>query len=201
MIKQNNFFIKISLLIFIFLFVSTTNANRLDHTKGTQLCSIENYKYKNEYLYSLFGYQMDRRRIFINKIDRAYVKSVDQYAWIFEPVDWLNDTYYITNLQYNSYHLCAGHMFMDILNQRRYLTLNNLNEQSLKTNKKCMWRVKYDSTRNSYQIWNAYFKEAIYATKFILSTLIQSTYRRNVFMWNGRPDSLQFDWKLICVKV
>ena len=122
----------------------------------------------------------------------------------------MNGTYYITNSHYLE-HLCATHYHIEVFNHRRKVNLNRLNKHSLKTNKKCMWKIvkekniekfkvmtgrHFNDKHELYTIWNLNYREPLYAVSQLLKTAGIS--RRNVYTWHKKPDSNQFYWYLIC---
>jgi hypothetical protein len=179
------------------------------NSSTTFYCLIQNSNYLNEYLYSSFEHQINpedikeknfKHKVFTNHIHSLYSKHINQYIWVLKPVEWLNDTFYMTNFYFNNQHLCSSHNHVDSLNHRRQVLLNKLNKESLMTNKKCMWIIRSISSKDSslVEIWNNYYKEPFYAASNLFRSGILN--RRNVFLWYDQPDSKQFSWKLLCLK-
>ena len=187
--------------------VNTSSNLSNPSSNKTSLCLIKNSKYKDEFLYSsnrpdlLDSY---KHRVYVNKNDINYINSHLQLGWLFMPVSFLANTYYIQSIKFENEYLCASHLHFDPFYQRRKVNLNRLNQESLMTNKKCMWRleklqpVKQIKILDEYRIWNVNYKEALYAGSDMLKTA--RTNRRNVFTWHSKPDSNQFKWEFICFK-
>jgi hypothetical protein len=169
-------------LLFVLALISFVE-NKPDPT-NLSYCLLKNTEYTDEYLYSCRDVDFSdnyKRKVFTNKMSINYMKSFDQMGWIFQPVEGMNNTFYLTNAQYHE-HLCATHNHLEIFNYRRKVNLNRLNKHSLKTNKKCMWKIeqvldnrnvtgKNNSTKNApknsgkdakmYTIWNINYRYSI----------------------------------------
>ncbi len=127
------------------------------------------------------------------------IKTLNQLRWIFEPVSWLNDSYYITNVKYNQ-HLCASHIYADFsrsTKKRRLVELSTINRDSLITNKKCIWKPEQLNQNDQFYLWNLYYKESLYAASVIKFSKKND---RSVFLWYKDPDSMQFVWYIYCSK-
>jgi hypothetical protein len=172
-------------------------------------CLVRNSEYENEYLYSsrkdLDTNENMIRKVYANSANKVNIKSLDQMRWIFVPVDWLNDAFYITNIEFNE-HLCASHVYRDSSTKskkRRLVNLIKMNKESLKTNKKCIWRteniISNDGNESSFYLWNLYYHEPLYAAASLNKIMNQSK-DRNVYTWHQKPDSKQFIWFIYCSK-
>jgi hypothetical protein len=222
--------IKFSWIILLQVLISQNKIeSKLPDPTNLSYCLVKNVEYQDEYLYSCHDVDFSdnyKRKVFTNKISINYMKSFDQMGWIFQPVDGLNNTFYITNAQYHE-HLCATHNHLEIFNYRRKVNLNRLNKHSLKTNKKCMWKLDdqplnsrdpknkkknfssntdmvlsnktvTNSTQNAkiYTIWNINYREPLYAASYLLKAA--KSKRRNIYTWHTKPDSKQFYWHIEC---
>ena len=203
--------IHLSLLLFILICLPALIKCRPDPLHKSY-CLVRNSAYENEYLYSsrkdfdVNDNMTKQRKVYTNTANIKKIKSLDQMRWIFEPVDWLNDAFYITNIEFQNEHLCATHSYHDSKNKskkRRLVNLVKMNKESLKTNKKCIWRteniVSDDGNESSFYLWNMYYHEPLYAATS-MSRLMSPTKDRQVYTWYQKPDSKQFIWFIYCSK-
>jgi hypothetical protein len=227
----NNMLIKFSL---IFLLQALISQNKIESkspdTSNLSYCLVKNVEYQDEYMYSCRDVDFSdsyKRKVFTNKMSINYMKSFDQMGWIFQPVEGLNNTFYITNAQYHE-HLCATHNHLEIFNYRRKVNLNRLNKHSLKTNKKCMWKLDlvdepltFSGHLNKKN--NFFFSKNMSLNKtatnpaqdtklytiwninyreplYAASYLLKAakSKRRNIYTWHTKPDSRQFYWYIHC---
>ena len=197
----------VSLIIILDVLPSSSSSFLL--IKNQLVCTIQNTKYPNEYLYSSVNeYDMyidyetksvfKHKKLLTNNIN--FIKNSKQLIWIFKKVEWLNSTFYIQNIMsnYKYEHICASHVHIDQFNYRRRVNLNLINKHSLITNEKCMWKFipSTDGSKNVYNIWNVYYDEPLYAANHFYKTAKSNS--RTVFLWHKIPDSKQFDWEVDC---
>ena len=162
-------------------------------------CLIKNIEYPDEFLYSSKELDISdnyKRKVFTNPANEYFMKSFDQMGWIFLPVNGTNDTFNLLNAKYYE-HLCASDNHLEIFNYRRKVNTYRLNNDNLKKNKKCMWKLELTSKGiNRFIIRNVHFKQPLYAASDLLKTA--KSKRRNVYTWYKNPDSRQFIWYIYC---
>ena len=192
-------------------------------TTSSSLCYIKSFYYKDEYLFPSHNEVEEmttiplplppiesidtnykkhtvrlpretRSKIFTSKI-KSTNDGYQNIKWLLQPVEWLNETYYITNGLYKNQHICASHVHLDPFFYRRKVNLVEMNQESLKTNRKCMWRFERID-KNVFYIWNSYYLEPFYAGSYFLKEI--NSNKRNVFTYYQPPDSQQFLWYLNC---
>ena len=197
--------------------------------KPYSVCLIENENYKDEFFYAspqedddeewktsstqtkqiininkTSRFQIPIKNVFVNELKLKYMTTIDQAEWLMRPVNWFNDTFYISSVKYPNNHLCATHKFFDLFNLRRKIHLIRLNKESLTTNYKCMWRVteiesiglfEKKTADTGYVLWNEYYEEPLYAASYLFKT---ARNRRTVYTWHGLPNSRQFLWRINC---
>ena len=221
---------KIIILILISLLVLETKVSfgKVESFKMSQnesICLIQNIQYKNEYLFSSVEfdpYDLDeidseshdhhnqpstphkkdfnyfKHKLFTNVI--KYQHQFRKSFWILRSVDWMENTFYISSLYYDDYHICATHKHADKFYYRRKINLVKLNKESLATNQKCMWKFEAlsNSSNTNYHIWNINYEEPLYSVSFLLKSARSKN--RFVYTWHKSPDSKQFNWNLNCFK-
>ena len=135
-------------------------------------CLIKNIEYPDEFLYSSKELDISdnyKRKVFTNPANEYFMKSFDQMGWIFLPVNGTNDTFNLLNAKYYE-HLCASDNHLEIFNYRRKVNTYRLNNDNLKKNKKCMWKLHPVDSNQTYTIWNMNYKEPLYAASFLFKT-------------------------------
>ena len=205
---MNSYLLTIFIIFLLNNKIITTSSNLYEPSSNqTSLCLIRNVEYKDEYLYSSDRpdiYDSFKHRVYTNQNDYNYISSNLQMGWLLIPSNYLANTFYIQSIRFPNEYLCTSHLHFDPFFQRRKVNLNKLNQESVMTNKKCLWKLelikgeKFDKTFKQYRIWNVNYKEAMYAGSDMLKTA--RTNRRNIFTWYSRPDSNQFIWDFICFK-
>jgi hypothetical protein len=190
--------------------------------KPYTFCFIENANYKSEFLYAsphkkgdddwipfskskgnkTVQFKHTSKNVFTNELKLKYMTGIDQVEWLIRPVNWFNETFYISSVKYANYYLCSTHKFSDLFNLRRKVQLIKLNKESVTSNFKCMWRVTEMESLGlnpnfdqGYVLWNEYYEEPLYASSYLFK---KSDNRRAVYTWHGLPNSKQFLWRISC---
>jgi len=127
-------------------------------------------------------------------VDKIFIKiwNHNKGVWIFEPVNGMNQTFYIRNQEYNEY-LYATSLYSSFFTSRRKVFTWLY---SVEPDDSFQWRLKPLETANKYELWNVKFDEPLYAASYFFR---YDNLRMNVFTWNKKqPDSKQFNWFVKC---
>ena len=175
--------------------IQAKSSTKTDIPQTKSLCLIKNEKYTDEYLYSSLLFDEDMRiKLYTNEIDPVYMNSPLQAVWILEPTNYQNEThFYISNFYQRKYHLCATNDHVDRFEYRRKVRLEKY-EKGIH----CLWRfeILVKKNKSTLNIWNLKHMQPLYAASFFFKA--SPSNRRNVFLWNDKPDSDQFNWKINC---
>ena len=185
-------------------------------------CLIENKRYKYEFLRST-SIQINHRNIDRNIYAGSNIYSIRSHTFIYplrllknyDLIKWRlklaskkrKDVFFLTNSNSDEY-LCATNSYADyfIKNRRVLATLRVKDDSALNTLIQCKWKFEHlDSDSNVFSIWNAFYKEPLYAASFFFK---KDQYERSVFLWskndtiieNGLSEKAsEFKWKVTCV--
>jgi hypothetical protein len=114
-----------------------------------------------------------------------------------EPIRYRNrESYYISNLMFDDYYLCASSEHGDRSRHRRMVYAKKMDQKELQNNPKCMWTISLVKNRQSSYIWNVFYEQPLYSGGLVYKSL--KTNARKAFLWHRKPDSTQFLWDLIC---
>jgi hypothetical protein len=187
-----------------------TNGSLMTRKDKISFCVIKNLHYKNEHLIASnfsdkyidedkFVYQ-NRKKAIIDKLpsnddNLNQFKTIKNAVWMFEKTS--NQTFYIKSFENNNHYLylCATDNFVDRLEQRRKVNLNNLDRKNQLESMKCQWKLAIGN--GSYLIRNLQYKEPLYAASMFYSS--GRPMKRNIFTWkNKNANSDQFYWNIYC---
>jgi hypothetical protein len=197
--------LKIFWILFCILSINLKGEGK-PNSSTTQYCLVKSYKFKDEYLFSSNKINKENyRKIHVNKPTMKIISNFDQLKWIFEPVNGLNNSFYIKNANYKNENLCAKDTRNDFLKSKRPVHLININQQqeSLTTTIKCIWRLEAIDKNGKFVITNSYFNEPLFPSSSFIAN-------RKLYTWNYLktrisyligPDLDQFIWYIYCSSV
>ena len=218
---NKNKMMKLNSTIFFFLIIfgchlllirenlANTESSSSSATPSSLICYLNNFKYKNEYLF--VSNQFDtfdnfKRKVFTNQLDN--IDDLDDIKWILIPItiDKEINQYLIKSYSHDDEYLCSSHSHLYMFKQRRRVSLIKLDtdDRRLRDETKCKWKIDLidqidnkNDTRQYYTIWNVYYREPFYAASSLFKQA-QSSSIRNVFTWYSNPNSDQFVWNVEC---
>ena len=189
---------KLILIIFFCLLSIVSIAESKPNRLNKQYCLVKSYKFKDEYLHSY-----KNSKLHVNIPTKKTISNFDQLKWIFEPIEWLNNSYFIRNVNNKSEYLCAKDNRNDFFKSRRPVYLKNINQPSVITNEKCIWTLGELEKNGKYVITNSYFNEPLFPSSSFIAN-------RKLYTWNYLtkgisyymgPDLDQFIWYIYCSSV
>ena len=148
--------------LFALLFITTLSNSEFDELS---VCSIRNWKFTKEYLYSSRELEsLTRRNVYTNMMSRNFITPLEQAGWMFLPLG--NETFHIVNTYYEEY-FCAIKEHFDIFEQRRKAnTISQLN----------MIKNWWKRTKSVSGVWLRSRKAMIH-TRFGMFTLVSHSMR------------------------
>jgi hypothetical protein len=185
---------------------------------GRSICSINSIKHTKEYLFGstndydkLYNHLFDMipiRKVFMsNPKNLKSVSSKAQLLWILEPVDGMEDTFYLKSMSFKNERLCASHKHANILNLKRKVNLIKYTSKDKLNNSKCFWKImatstlgqKNDSTYCNYLIRNLFYKEFLFAATDFKDLKYRNVYTS--FIGKKGEYSNNYVWRFDCKSI
>jgi hypothetical protein len=159
---------------------------------NSKYCTIKSQQYPDEYLYSSKEQIASsfRVKVFVNRANERYLKTIDQIGWILVPVS--EDAFNIISLKYNEI-LCE----MDDGKKVNTYRLNGEND-ALKASQKCEWTIRQiDYDGSDYIIENVHSGQYLSTGVDLMKT--GKFFRRNVYTHvSNEIVTKESHWRMEC---
>ena len=140
------------------------------------ICLIQNYQYRNHLIRPMCNYARSGKRIAVTtESDLMHEINYNKrhIGFVFKRSKISNDTFYIVQSFYGEY-LCGTGEPVDYWFARFVVVFKDMEENTLKYNNHCLWRLVKDQKakeKHNYFIYNVHFNQPLFLfTIDLLST-------------------------------
>ena len=166
------------------------------------ICLIQNYQYRNHLIRPMCNYARSGKRIAVTtESDLMHEINYNKrhIGFVFKRSKISNDTFYIVQSFYGEY-LCGTGEPVDYWFARFVVVFKDMEENTLKYNNHCLWRLVKDQKakeKHNYFIYNVHFNQPLFLSTYPFGVRIGEN-ERHLYTWYSKPDSIVFNWLVLC---
>lgn len=198
---------EVKFLLISFLIVSLGQSQS---TNDSYECRIYSDIYK-QYLYGKYKFlglgsrrlvylwQENKYNFFIYQPKTHFTDDDPSGVWYFEPVLDKPNTFYIRNKKYKDEYLRGSDSFQELIfKKNRAVFVENINDRF--DDESFMWKLSPVPNTHLLYIWNVKFQSPMYSREHhrVKSGNTNSGWVIVASLWDGEPNSEQFEWLLRC---